>query len=153
MLRTIVLTGVLACLPPAGARALDLVEVPTGIVVMGDPAGEADETARTVVVPAFRLMRFEATNAEFAAFAATTGHATAPERSGKAWVWDGRWNLVAGADWRHPFGPTTTIAGKGDHPVVQVSLRDARAFCVFHGLRLPSEAEWERAARGERWRR
>ena len=147
MLRTIVLTGLLACLPPASAWALNLVEVPAGAVVMGDPAGEADETARTVTLGRFRLMRHEATNAAFAAFVAATGHLTSAERSGKAWVWDGRWNLVAGADWRHPFGPATTIAGQGDHPVVQVSVHDARAFCAFHGLRLPTEAEWEHAAR------
>ena len=135
------------------AAELDLVAIPAGTVVMGDAEGEADETPREVRLGAFRIMRHEVTNAEFAAFAEASGRRTAPERSGRAWVWRRKWQLVDGADWRHPFGPETTIAGKKDHPVVQISARDAQAFCVFHGLRLPTEAEWERAARGTAWRR
>ena len=147
---------VLAVAGPSGAAAtdrLDLVAIPAGAVVMGDAGGEADETPREVAVAAFRIMRHEVSNAQFAAFVAATGYVTAPERAGKGWVWEPRWRLVAGADWRHPFGPGTSIAVKGDHPVVQVSAEDAAAFFAFHGLRLPTEAEWERAARGAEWRR
>ena len=135
------------------AAELDLVAIPAGTVVMGDAEGEADETPREVRLGAFRIMRREVTNAGFAAFAEASGRRTAPERSGRAWVWRRKWRLVDGADWRHPFGPETTIAGKDGHPVVQISARDAQAFCAFHGLRLPTEAEWERAARGTAWRR
>ncbi len=74
MVRSLVLAGFVIGLPLTAARALDLVEVPAGTVVMGDPAGEADETAREVALGAFRLMRHEATNAEFAAFVVATGH-------------------------------------------------------------------------------
>jgi len=120
---------------------------------MGDPAGEPDEMPRQVTVAPYTIMTLEVTNRQFAAFVAGTGHRTDPERRGFGYVWNGRWRQITGADWRHPSGPGSDIAGRADHPVVQVSARDAAAFCAWAGLRLPTEAEWEFTARGTDGRR
>jgi formylglycine-generating enzyme len=120
---------------------------------MGGPEGEPDEAPSEVEVAPFRMMRHEVTNQQFAAFVAASSHVTDPERTGFGYVWNGRWRRAGGADWRHPFGPDSTIAGRGGHPVVQVSAQDAAAFCRLYGLRLPSEREWEFAARGTDGRR
>lgn len=132
----------------AAAFEADLVPIPGGRFVLGDAAGEPDEAPRTADVGPFRLMRHEVTNRQFATFVAARGHRTDPEATGSGYVWDGRWRRLEGASWRHPRGADTTVEGIMDHPVVQVSARDAAAFCAYYGLRLPSETEWEFAARG-----
>ena len=132
---------------------VDLVEIPGGRLQQGDPEGEPDEAPREVPVGDFRIMRHEVTNAMFARFVAASGHVTDPEQRGWGWVWTGTWRSVEGADWRRPEGPGSAIARRADHPVVQVSKQDAEAFCAFHGLRLPSDPEWEYAARGQDRRR
>jgi formylglycine-generating enzyme required for sulfatase activity len=138
----------------AGGPEEDMVGVPAGAFLMGSDAGEpAERPAHRVSVSAFWIDRFETTNAEFGAFVAATGHVTDPERSGSGWVWDGAWRQVRGTDWRHPRGPGSSIEALGRHPVVQVSWHDARAYCAWRRKQLPTEAEWERAARGDDGRR
>jgi formylglycine-generating enzyme required for sulfatase activity len=139
--------------PAAGDPGAELVAIPGGLLHQGDAAGEPDEAERDVEIAAFRMMRHEVTNADFARFASATGHVSDPERKGWGWVWTGRWRKTAGADWRHPAGPESNIEDLADHPVVQVSHADAAAFCAWHGLRLPADTEWEYAARGADRRR
>ena len=132
----------------ATAQGLDLVNIPAGTARLGDEKGDKNEVVRQVEVPGFRLMRREVTNLQFAEFVADTDYTTTVETRGEGNVWGTRWELVAGADWRHPQGPKSQLHSLGLHPVVQVSAIDAEAFCSHHGLRLPSEEEWEYAARG-----
>ncbi|MBI2961868.1 MAG: formylglycine-generating enzyme family protein [Betaproteobacteria bacterium] len=126
----------------------ELVSIPGGSFVIGDARGEPDEAPRQVTVKPFRMMRHEITNGEFAQFVAATGYSTDAERSGSGYVWTDRWREVAGAQWRRPQGPESSLHGLDRHPVVQVSARDAAAYCAWRGLRLPTEEEWEFAARG-----
>lgn len=151
--RTLALLGAGLLSVPAAASADDLIAIPGGTFRMGDAAGDPNETPRQVGIQPFSIDRHEVTNAAFARFVTATGHVTDPERSGKGYVWTDRWRSVAGATWRHPHGPTSGIAGKDNHPVVQVSQRDAAAYCTWRGGRLPTEPEWEFAARGTDGRR
>ena len=123
--------------------AADMVTIPTGIFQMGSQAGEsAERPVHEVRNDAFAIDRHEMTNAEFAAFVAATRHVSDAERSGFGWHWEGTWEELAGARWRNPRGPASSIEGLDRHPVVQVSWHDARAYCHWRGKRLPTEGNW-----------
>jgi formylglycine-generating enzyme required for sulfatase activity len=127
-----------------------MIQIPEGTLLMGSDSGEpAEQPVHRVGLSPFSIDRFEVTNAEFTAFVAATGHITSPETSGVGWHWDGEWREFKGADWRHPHGSSSSIQGLERHPVVQVSWIDAQAYCRWRSKRLPTEAEWERAARGD----
>jgi sulfatase modifying factor 1 len=153
-----------------------MVWVPGGVFRMGSDQHYPEEApAHRVKVGGFWMDRHTVTNAEFRRFVEATGHVTLAERPANPDDYPGAkpemlvpssvvfrkaphrvsladhynwWDYVAGADWRHPRGPGSTIDGLDAHPVVHVAFEDAEAYARWAGKALPTEAEWEFAARG-----
>ncbi len=141
---------------PAGSEqdGMEMVFIPAGHFGMG--SAETDENAspdekpqREVYLDAFWIDRTEVTNTMFARFINETAFQTRAETKGSSIVYQApSWSEVPGTDWNHPQGPESNTLGLQDHPVVNVSWEDAAAYCEWAGRRLPTEAEWEKAARG-----
>lgn len=134
--------------------SIELIRIPAGPFLYGSShndnmASDNEKPQLPAYLPEYWISRAPVTNAQFAYFVQVTGYKTMAEVKGKGRGWKGSWwGWIKGANWRHPSGPKSSIEGKDEHPMVQVSWHDALAFCHWTGLILPSEVQWEKAARG-----
>lgn len=156
-----------------GVQNSEMVRIPAGSYMVGSEStrivvGDGEGPVREVKLSAFLLDVYAVTNAQFKLFVESTGYITESEQFGSSHVFIGQlsdrdklrfsqtrrvaglpwWYSIEGACWKHPIGPDSSLDGLLQHPVVHVSWNDAQAYARWSHKRLPTEAEWEAAARG-----
>jgi len=126
-----------------------MVYIPAGTFMMGSEDGDENEKpVHEVYLDAFYMDVFEVTVAQFKEFVLAAGHATDAEKEGFSYKWNGKeWEQAKYINWRHDAEGKLIGNDKMNHPVIHVSWNDAKAFAEWKGKRLPTEAEWEYAAR------
>lgn len=128
-----------------------MVYVPAGDFLMGSTDDRLADLypQHTRYLDAYWIDSTEVTNAMFLQFVSDTGYVTLAEKEGKGWFIDGsNYGWVDGVNWRHPTGPNSNLIDIENHPVIYVSWNDASAYCAWARRRLPTNVEWEKAARG-----
>ncbi len=124
------------------------VRIPEGEFIMGSDKYTNERPQQKIHLDSYHMDKFLVTNKDFRQFIEATGYQTDAEKAGYGSVRFGyRWKKVPGANWKSPDGHTS-IEAKENHPVTQVSYNDALAYCQWKGKDLPTEAQWEKAARG-----
>lgn len=140
--------------------SIKTVSIPAGDILLGSKSGYPEESPRLATVSEFDIDITEVTNDQFRQFVTETGYVTTAEKpqpgtgkvggavfkqpTAKNPNW---WQFIEGANWKHPEGPNSSIDGRDNYPVVQVSLIDAKAYANWAGRSIPTESQWEFAAR------
>ena len=141
--------GLLFAISVNAQQTIEMVKVEGGKFKMGKKNGASnEEPVHKVTLSDFYISKYEITVAQFKEFIDSTGYKTDADKKGKSQIYDGNWDNREGVNWKCDMAGNIRPADEYNHPVVHISWNDANEFCKWAGGRLPTEAEWEYAAKG-----